>query len=333
MKDAKNTKQVSTETQMSMVLFRLDKQTFAVPITNVRQIIEMVTITPVPQVSQSVIGMINFHGSTVPVINLRRHLGMPEVAIRLHTPIVLVMIGGRMLGLLVDDVLDVVAFYPSQMINPNDVLPEEIGGLQLINGLVQVQQGMVVVLDLDHLFKAHHARALFDATDAIQQAMDEDTYEPAPPPVHRVAAQALKAKSALAAQPVAKKVAPPVSQPKQAPKAATPASKPKAAPMKKPALKQEAPASEPQPAPVAQPAPSVEVTPVNVEPAPAPVQESLPVAAPAKAAGKPNKSSKSKKPAGNPAPALAPAAEAPVPAPVVETTEAPAPVAAEQSPA
>ncbi len=178
---------VDTERQLNLVLFRLERQTYALPIEQVRQIIEMVTITPIPQVNHSVSGMINFHGMTVPVVNLRKHLGMAEQPLRLHTPIIIVNIGGRMVGLVVDEVQDVQAFSRTQLINPRAVLPEELGSVPILLGMVQTGSSMIMALDLEHLFQIYDARALFQVTDAIAS---QKATEPATQPAHDQAVEA-----------------------------------------------------------------------------------------------------------------------------------------------
>jgi purine-binding chemotaxis protein CheW len=91
-----------SEQHATIVTFCLGSQTYALPITPVRQIIEMVTITPLPQINHTVAGVINFHGTLAPVINLRRYLGLDEIPLQLHTPIILVNIFERVVGLIVD---------------------------------------------------------------------------------------------------------------------------------------------------------------------------------------------------------------------------------------
>ena len=65
-----------SEQQVIVVTFTLGSQTYALPIAPVRQIIEMVTITPLPQINHTIAGVINFHGVIAPVINMRRLLGL-----------------------------------------------------------------------------------------------------------------------------------------------------------------------------------------------------------------------------------------------------------------
>ncbi len=162
-----------------IVTFRLDRQIFAVPIDPVRQIIEMLTVTPVPQMKDNIEGVINFHGQVVPVAGLRSVLGMPKIPARLHTPIVLVTVCGRLTGLIVDEVLDVLTRQPEQVIRPRDILPEGLGDAPLLRGLIHSNEGMIILLDLDHLFVPQQARILAAAANVLNQnALAEQEIQP-----------------------------------------------------------------------------------------------------------------------------------------------------------
>ncbi len=155
-----NHQQPALTQQLHLVTFRLDRQLYALPIEPIRQIIEMVTITPVPQVRSSVEGVINFRGSAVPVVNLRQHLGMSKAPLKLHTPIILVNTCNRLVGLIVDEVLDVLDRLSSEIINPRDVLPEELGDTPLLRGLFRSAEKMIMLLDIEHLFSLQQANTL-----------------------------------------------------------------------------------------------------------------------------------------------------------------------------
>jgi purine-binding chemotaxis protein CheW len=58
--------------------FSLGKEEFAVPVGRIREIIPWQEITPVPQAASYVLGVINLRGKVVPVMDLRRRLGMAE---------------------------------------------------------------------------------------------------------------------------------------------------------------------------------------------------------------------------------------------------------------
>jgi purine-binding chemotaxis protein CheW len=142
----------------NLAVFRLDRLNYALPIEVVQQIIEMVTITPLLGVSSSVAGSINVRGAAVPVINLRRHLKLPEAKLLLHTPIILVQTGEWMVGLIVDEVTSVLAYQEDQLTNPLDKLPAGLGETTLLRGLLNTAQGPVILLNLKSLFAHDSAR-------------------------------------------------------------------------------------------------------------------------------------------------------------------------------
>jgi purine-binding chemotaxis protein CheW len=164
-------KTISTPHKVTIVTFRLGSQVYALPIEPVRQIIEMVTITPLPQVSLNVAGVINFHGTIAPVINLRCYLGLVETPLKLHTPIILVTVSERLVGLIVDQVLGVVELTADQIIDPRIILTKDMGAAPILNGLIQSQEETILLLNIDQLLKFQHTSALLEATDKLAYSM------------------------------------------------------------------------------------------------------------------------------------------------------------------
>jgi purine-binding chemotaxis protein CheW len=157
--------------QRTLVAFRLDQQTYALHIEPIVQIIEMVTIMPIPQISNRVEGVINVRGAPVPVVNLRRYLGLPEAALQLHTPIILAQVSKLMVGLIVDEVLDVLNLPGGQIAHPAEILPEGLGEAPILQGLAHTPDGMVLLLNLEHLFLPHQAQALAQAVETLPEAV------------------------------------------------------------------------------------------------------------------------------------------------------------------
>jgi purine-binding chemotaxis protein CheW len=152
----------------------LDRQIYALPIGSIVRIVEMVTITPIPRTNHSVEGVINYKGVTVPVVNLRRHLGQPLVPFGLDTHIVIAQTGERMIGLIVDQVLDVSDFPQIHVSRPDDILPEGLGHAPLLQGVVQTAQGMVLVLDLEDLLSSDQAEMLVHAAETLYQETEQE---------------------------------------------------------------------------------------------------------------------------------------------------------------
>jgi purine-binding chemotaxis protein CheW len=164
--------------QRDMVTFRLNRQTYALPIEPLEQIIEMVTITPIPQLDGAVEGVINIRGRAVPVVNLRRHFGLPEVALQLRTPIILAQIDACTVGLIVDEVIDVLRLTGAQIKRTGDFLPEGLGAVPLLQGLAHTPEGTVLLLDLEHLFRPHERQVLAEVAGVVPgRAKEEELLE------------------------------------------------------------------------------------------------------------------------------------------------------------
>jgi purine-binding chemotaxis protein CheW len=144
----------------NLVVFRLAEYTYALPIEPIVQIVEMVAVTTIPQAIPSLQGVINVRGKAVPVVNLRRHLGLPQPAQAADGHIILLQIGERTVGLIVDRVVTVLDLAGDQIIQTVDIMPEELGELPLIKGLVHTRDGTVLLLDVGRLLLPHQKLAL-----------------------------------------------------------------------------------------------------------------------------------------------------------------------------
>jgi purine-binding chemotaxis protein CheW len=92
--------------------FRLDGELFAADVVKVREVLEPVAITHVPQTPEYLLGVINLRGNVVPVIDLRNRFGMPAQELTKHSCIIVVEIDIEsellVIGLLADNVQEVV---------------------------------------------------------------------------------------------------------------------------------------------------------------------------------------------------------------------------------
>jgi purine-binding chemotaxis protein CheW len=140
----------------SLVVFDMGQQSYALPIEPVEQIVEMVTITPIPQENHLVEGVINVRGAMVPVVNLGSALGLGPTRLELHTPIVLVQSRGRSVGLIVDQVRDVLNLPVERVLKAEAVLPDDLNGAPLIAGVVRAAYGIVLMLDVEYLFASEN---------------------------------------------------------------------------------------------------------------------------------------------------------------------------------
>jgi len=137
--------------------FRLDQEMFAIDVFQVREVLDMDTITKVPQAPAFMRGVINVRGSVVPVVDMRIKFGLPQVETTIDTRIVVmeVNLDGdiTVLGAIADSVNEVMELEPDQ-IEP----PPKIGSrwrTEFIKGVGKRNQQFIILLDVDRLFSTH----------------------------------------------------------------------------------------------------------------------------------------------------------------------------------
>ena len=109
MRKAKETVAVEQDSlDARFLLFHLGETVYGLPLTAVLEILNMQKITSVPQIAPYIKGVINLRGKIVPVVDLRLKLGMEERAYDQMTCVVILEIGTSHVGLVVDDVQEVV---------------------------------------------------------------------------------------------------------------------------------------------------------------------------------------------------------------------------------
>lgn len=141
------TEKVKGETIFHLVTFSLGREEYGVEINSVQEIIRAADITPVPGAPVHVNGVINLRGKIIPVVNLRRRFGLPEVEANEEQRIIIVEIGEKRLGMLVDSVSQVIRI-PSAVIED---LPEEATSLDenYIKGVGKLESRLIIILDLN----------------------------------------------------------------------------------------------------------------------------------------------------------------------------------------
>lgn len=163
--------QIDMDSQQSFLVFRLNQQFYALSVDFVVQIVPMVTIKPLPRADKIIEGLINVRGESVVVVNLCRRLGLPEEELGLHTPILLVRVHERVVGLVVDEVSDVLSLSLEDVVHSNEILPDGLGEIAVLLGVVQHEVGTIFMIDIDHLFSSESGREFYNVvTDLIGMA-------------------------------------------------------------------------------------------------------------------------------------------------------------------
>jgi purine-binding chemotaxis protein CheW len=137
-----------------VVVFRLDKEEFGAPIESVQEIVRVPDeLTHVPRAPAFVEGVINLRGAVLPVIDLRRRLGLPTVERSDRQRIMVFLIEGMRTGFIVDSVAEVLKISKSA-IQTAPRLSSEQGKLLARMANLEKQKRMVQLIVPAHLVEA-----------------------------------------------------------------------------------------------------------------------------------------------------------------------------------
>lgn len=134
--------------------FKLDNEIFGLSIHKVREVLDFIKVTKVPQTPDYMIGVINLRGSVVPVVDLKQKFGMSITERTINTCIIIVEIDisseRAILGILADSVQEVLEL-DDKDIEPAPRLGTRIS-TEFIKGMGKHNDNFIILLDIDRIF-------------------------------------------------------------------------------------------------------------------------------------------------------------------------------------
>jgi purine-binding chemotaxis protein CheW len=132
-----------------LTAFRVGEQEYCVDIMSVREIRGWTPATPLPQTPAYLRGVINLRGAVLPIMDLAARLGLPAIEPSARSVIIVVKVGERMIGLLVDAVSDILSV-TDDLIQPTpDVACDRVKSF--IKGLISMEGRLISEIALDRL--------------------------------------------------------------------------------------------------------------------------------------------------------------------------------------
>jgi len=132
-----------------LINFQIGDQFLGVDIMAIREIRAWSPATKLPYVPDYVRGVVNLRGTVLPVVDLSARLGWGLTDPSARHVIIVVQIADQMHGLIVDAVNDIVTIKDEDLQAP-PATPADVSS-DLLEGLVAVEDRMVMVLALDQL--------------------------------------------------------------------------------------------------------------------------------------------------------------------------------------
>lgn len=149
---------------LPVVVFLIEDKQFALHLPAVERVLPMVAVSPLPGGPAVVAGAISLQGRIVPVFDVRRRIGFPERDYGPDAHLLVARARQREVALPVDEVVGVRSIAGESVTAPEDVVP----GLARLSGVAAVEDGILVIHDLDAFLSGEEEAELDRALDRAE---------------------------------------------------------------------------------------------------------------------------------------------------------------------
>jgi purine-binding chemotaxis protein CheW len=133
--------------RVQWLTFRLYGGEYALTVGDVVEVLSMVALAHMPEAQPWLAGMLNLRGRVVPVIDLRLRLDLPARPIGLDTPVVVAQWADRLVGLIVDEVTEVLTLAADALSAPDELA----GAAHPVLAVARTAERLILLLDLQRL--------------------------------------------------------------------------------------------------------------------------------------------------------------------------------------
>ena len=131
------------------VTFRVGTAEYAIPASQVLHLESFETATHVPGAPPYVAGLVQVRGRVVPVVDLRKRFGLPPTDRELAHRVVVVQLGARVAGLLVDSAREVMQLDETSFREAPELIKEQANGF--VTGIATVRERMFLIVDVQRV--------------------------------------------------------------------------------------------------------------------------------------------------------------------------------------
>jgi purine-binding chemotaxis protein CheW len=146
-----------------LVGFSLDNQNYALNLSTVERIVHVVEVAPLPKAPEIVLGVINYSGRIIPVVDIRRRFGLPDKEADLHDHLVIAQTSKREIAFVADMVTGVLESTEAEVTAADRIVP----GLEYLKGVLKLKDGLIFIHDLEQFLSLDEETSLDEAMKAL----------------------------------------------------------------------------------------------------------------------------------------------------------------------
>ncbi len=150
------------DSQFQLVTFQLGEELYGVDIMDVKEIVKIQNVRPIPNAPYYVEGIFNLRSEIIPIISLHKRFRLASVQKTedddFEGGFIILNIEGNKIGIIIDRVARVV------MVNSDEVKPppQMLSGIgtEYIHGVIRQEAGYLIMLDIRRLFNSKELQKL-----------------------------------------------------------------------------------------------------------------------------------------------------------------------------
>lgn len=160
---------MAENTQIQLVTFQLGGEIYGVDIMDVKEIVKVTKVRPIPNAPLYVEGIFNLRSEIIPVINLHKRFQIQKLAVadgdeEFEGGFIILNIENNRIGIIIDRIARVVAIDTADIKDP----PQMISGIgtEYIHGVIRQDDKYLIMLDMHRLFSAKELQKILDPNDS-----------------------------------------------------------------------------------------------------------------------------------------------------------------------
>ncbi len=142
-------KKTKIDKEFQVVVFKLSGVSYAIGIKSIRDVIKMVDFVPLPNAPDYIAGVINLRGHIICVMDLRKKFGLKSENTN-KTRIMIIMIQGNPVGIIVDEVEEVITLKKSDIDLAPSIIDQHLPGHCII-GIANYNEKLIILINVNNL--------------------------------------------------------------------------------------------------------------------------------------------------------------------------------------
>ena len=135
--------------QMQWATFLLADELYGIDVMQVKEVLRLTEIAPVPGSAHYIVGIINLRGNVITVIDTRTLFGMPATEATDDSRIIVIELEDQVVGMMVDSVAEVIYLRQSEIESTPNVGTDESS--KFIQGVSYHNEELIILLDLNRM--------------------------------------------------------------------------------------------------------------------------------------------------------------------------------------